>query len=49
MLGEPEDFQLETQGVAPFNWRHANLDPIREMLIRARDEGKFHPQPNLPL
>ena len=34
---------------APFGWEHANLGPLRDMLVAARDEGRFHPNPSLPL
>ena len=48
-LEVPHDFRYETCGPSPLCWEHANLKPLRDMLLRARDEGKFHPQPNLPL
>jgi len=48
-LEVPHDFRYETAGPSPLRWEHANLKPLRDMLLRARDEGKFHPQPNLPL
>lgn len=35
--------------VAPFHWAHANLGSLRNLLLRAVEEGKFHPRPNLPL
>ena len=34
---------------APFNWGHADLEPLREMLLGAQREGIFSPQPGLPL
>lgn len=34
---------------APFDWSHANLEPLREMLLLAKQQGTFSPQPDLPL
>ena len=34
---------------APFDWSHANLEPLREMLLLAKQQGIFSPQPDLPL
>ena len=34
---------------APFDWAHANLDPIRQYLLEAQRLGKFVPQPGVPL
>ena len=45
----PADYRSEAVGSVPFEWMHAELQPIRDMLVRARDEGKFRPQANLPL
>ena len=35
--------------VVPFKWLHANLGSLRTLLLKAVEDGKFHPQSNLPL
>ena len=45
----PADYLSETVRSVPFEWMHAELQPIRDMLVRARDEGKFRPQTNFLL
>lgn len=34
---------------APFCWAHANLEPLRRLLLEAKEQGQFHPQNDLPL
>ena len=34
---------------APFDWQHANLEPLRQVLLDAQRKGLFTPQPGLPL
>ena len=34
---------------APFDWQHANLEPLRQVLLDAQRQGLFTPQPGLPL
>lgn len=33
----------------PLGWKHAELDQLREFLVRARDDGLWVPQEGLPL
>ncbi|CAK9060887.1 unnamed protein product [Durusdinium trenchii] len=45
----PEDL-TDLQPPQPlFQWEHADLEPLRAFLLQAVKEGKFNPQPNLPL
>lgn len=34
---------------APFDWSHAELGSLREVLVMAQRHGFFTPQPDLPL
>jgi hypothetical protein len=34
---------------APFEWSHAGLESLRELLLHAQRQGTFSPQPDLPL
>ena len=34
---------------APFDWGHADLSPLRDVLVAARQRGTFSPQSDLPL
>ena len=44
-----EDLGMHSIQRAPFDWAHANLEPVRAYLLKAREEGKFVPQFSLPL
>ena len=49
---ETMDFEVklpETMQRAPFDWQHAQLEPLRELLLDAQRKGQFVPQPGLPL
>ena len=47
---EPLEVKLpENLRRAPFDWSHANLGPLRDMLVLAKQQGLFVPQPDLPL
>ena len=46
--GPLDDLQAPVPQV-PFDWKHAQLEPLRYMLLDAVREGRFHPQPELPL
>ena len=34
---------------APFDWQHANLEPLQQALLDAQRQGLFTPQPGLLL
>ena len=47
-----DPFEVELpQGMmhAPFDWSHAELGSLRNMLVAAQHNGLFTPQPDLPL
>jgi len=45
----PDDLASIQVEPAPFDWAHADLEPIREYLQQAQAAGKFLPQTGLPL
>lgn len=45
----PDDLSSIHIERAPFDWAHADLQPLRDYLLQAKEAGKFVPQPGLPL
>ena len=49
-LSEPLEIEEPKEPArAPFDWSHAALEPFRDMLKLAQQQGIFSPQPGLPL
>lgn len=51
-MASSDPFEVELpQGMmhAPFDWSHAELGSLRNMLVAAQHNGLFTPQPDLPL